>query len=217
MAERKPFLLRIDSTVLEGVQRWANDDLRSLNAQIEYLLRESLRRAGRAPAVAAAPPPERAIHPNRTRSLDRYLKRADARIDLNSRPSAAEVGRRQATAASGPGGALPADVLPLLRAVRRQRRGLLRPAEQRPAGAAGAIRLSDVNPDLIGCYRMVRDRTEAVIRALEALEREHRQRGDACYYDVRDQRFNPLRAALQARAANPATSPTRTRPSSRRC
>jgi hypothetical protein len=48
VAERKPFLLRIDSAVLEGVQRWANDDLRSLNAQIEYLLRESLRRAGRA-------------------------------------------------------------------------------------------------------------------------------------------------------------------------
>ena len=47
MADRKPFLLRIDSKVLEGVQRWANDDLRSLNAQIEYLLRESLRRAGR--------------------------------------------------------------------------------------------------------------------------------------------------------------------------
>jgi hypothetical protein len=48
VADRKPFLLRIDSAVLEGVQRWANDDLRSLNAQIEYLLRESLRRAGRA-------------------------------------------------------------------------------------------------------------------------------------------------------------------------
>jgi len=50
--ERKPFLLRIDSMVLEGVQRWANDDLRSLNAQIEYLLRDSLRRAGRAPRVS---------------------------------------------------------------------------------------------------------------------------------------------------------------------
>jgi hypothetical protein len=47
VADRKPFLLRIDSKVLEGVQHWANDDLRSLNAQIEYLLRESLRRAGR--------------------------------------------------------------------------------------------------------------------------------------------------------------------------
>jgi len=49
VAERKPFLLRIDAAVLEGVQRWANDDLRSLNAQIEYLLRESLKGAGRTP------------------------------------------------------------------------------------------------------------------------------------------------------------------------
>ena len=49
MAERKPFLLRIDSTVLDAVQRWANDDLRSLNAQIEYVLRDALRRAGRLP------------------------------------------------------------------------------------------------------------------------------------------------------------------------
>jgi hypothetical protein len=48
VADRKSFLLRIDAGVLEGVQRWANDDLRSLNAQIEYLLRESLRRSGRA-------------------------------------------------------------------------------------------------------------------------------------------------------------------------
>jgi hypothetical protein len=48
VADRKSFLLRIDAGVLEGVQRWANDDLRSLNAQIEYLLREALRRSGRA-------------------------------------------------------------------------------------------------------------------------------------------------------------------------
>ncbi len=47
MAERKAFLLRIDPTVLEAVQRWANDDLRSLNAQIEYLLRTSLTETGR--------------------------------------------------------------------------------------------------------------------------------------------------------------------------
>ncbi len=57
MADRKSFLLRIDAGVLEAVQRWANDDLRSLNAQIEYQLREALRRAGRAPK-AAVPPPE---------------------------------------------------------------------------------------------------------------------------------------------------------------
>ena len=47
MAERKPFLLRVDSTLLESVQRWANDDLRSLNAQIEFLLRRALQESGR--------------------------------------------------------------------------------------------------------------------------------------------------------------------------
>lgn len=47
MAERKPFLLRIDPTVLDAVQRWANDDLRSLNAQIEFILRRAAQQAGR--------------------------------------------------------------------------------------------------------------------------------------------------------------------------
>jgi hypothetical protein len=47
VAERKPFLLRIDPTVLEALQHWANDDLRSLNAQIEFLLRRALQDAGR--------------------------------------------------------------------------------------------------------------------------------------------------------------------------
>jgi len=42
MATRKPFLLRIDPATLEAVQRWANDDLRSLNGQIEFLLRKAL-------------------------------------------------------------------------------------------------------------------------------------------------------------------------------
>ncbi len=55
MAERKPFLLRMDRELLEAVQRWANDDLRSLNAQIEYLLRRSLQQAGRLPAGTASP------------------------------------------------------------------------------------------------------------------------------------------------------------------
>ena len=49
MAERKPFLLRVDPAVLEAVQKWAADDLRSLNAQIEYVLRDALQRAGRLP------------------------------------------------------------------------------------------------------------------------------------------------------------------------
>jgi hypothetical protein len=47
MAERKPFLLRVDPRLLEAVQRWANDDLRSLNAQIEFLLRRAVVDAGR--------------------------------------------------------------------------------------------------------------------------------------------------------------------------
>lgn len=53
MAERKPFLLRVDRELLDAVQRWANDDLRSLNGQIEFLLRDALKRAGRAPKGAA--------------------------------------------------------------------------------------------------------------------------------------------------------------------
>ncbi len=47
MSERKPFLLRIDRNVLDALQRWADDDLRSLNGQIEFVLRRALRDAGR--------------------------------------------------------------------------------------------------------------------------------------------------------------------------
>ena len=47
MAERKAFLLRIDPAVLEALQRWADDDLRSLNSQCEYVLRRALLDAGR--------------------------------------------------------------------------------------------------------------------------------------------------------------------------
>lgn len=48
MADRKAFLLRVDPALLEALQRWANDDLRSLNGQIEFLLRDVLKKAGRA-------------------------------------------------------------------------------------------------------------------------------------------------------------------------
>ena len=64
MAERKSFLLRIDASVLEAAQRWANDELRSVNAQLEFVLREALKRAGRNPqppgesgGVAPSPAP----------------------------------------------------------------------------------------------------------------------------------------------------------------
>ena len=56
MAERKAFLLRIDPAVLDALQRWAADDLRSLNGQIEFVLRRSLQREGRAVAKPDAPP-----------------------------------------------------------------------------------------------------------------------------------------------------------------
>jgi len=47
VAERKAFLLRIDRETLEAVQRWADDDLRSLNGHIEFILRRALKEAGR--------------------------------------------------------------------------------------------------------------------------------------------------------------------------
>jgi hypothetical protein len=58
---RKPFLVRLDDAVLDAVARWAADDLRSVNGQIEFLLRRALRDAGREPRVPAsrpAPPPD---------------------------------------------------------------------------------------------------------------------------------------------------------------
>lgn len=49
MSEKKAYPLRISTPVLDAVQRWADDELRSVNAQIEYVLREALRKAGRLP------------------------------------------------------------------------------------------------------------------------------------------------------------------------
>lgn len=54
MAARRSFLLRVDPELLDAVQRWANDDLRSLNGQIEFLLRTALRNSGRLPKRSAA-------------------------------------------------------------------------------------------------------------------------------------------------------------------
>jgi hypothetical protein len=52
---RKNYPLRIDAEVLDAVRRWADDDLRSLNGQIEFLLREMLRKVGRLSNVAETP------------------------------------------------------------------------------------------------------------------------------------------------------------------
>lgn len=53
--KRKPYPLRINADILEALQRWANDDLRSVNGQIEYLLRESLINSGRFKPHSSAP------------------------------------------------------------------------------------------------------------------------------------------------------------------
>lgn len=47
VADRKPFLLRMDPGVMDALQRWADDELRSLNGQIEWLLRRALQQEGR--------------------------------------------------------------------------------------------------------------------------------------------------------------------------
>ena len=49
MSKRKGFALRVDEKILSAMHQWAEDDLRSLNAQIEFLLRDALRKAGRLP------------------------------------------------------------------------------------------------------------------------------------------------------------------------
>ena len=47
MNDKKAYPLRISAAVLDAVQRWADDELRSVNAQIEYVLRDALRKSGR--------------------------------------------------------------------------------------------------------------------------------------------------------------------------
>lgn len=65
MAERKSFLLRLPPDLMEALNRWARDDLRSLNGQIEFLLRDSLRRV---------------------RRLDDQVAESDGRLDSNANP-----------------------------------------------------------------------------------------------------------------------------------
>lgn len=58
MSEKKAYPLRINADVLSAIQRWADDELRSLNAQIEYVLRDALRKSGRLAAPPAPSEPE---------------------------------------------------------------------------------------------------------------------------------------------------------------
>ena len=56
MPARKPFLLRTDPEVIAAMQRWAADELRSVNGQIEFLLRRALQQAGRLPPPGGRSP-----------------------------------------------------------------------------------------------------------------------------------------------------------------
>ena len=64
MADRKPFLLRIDRELLDDLQRWADADLRSLNGQIEFLLRRALQDAGRSKRANTGEPTPRKRKPD---------------------------------------------------------------------------------------------------------------------------------------------------------
>ncbi|MBB6734295.1 Arc family DNA-binding protein [Cohnella zeiphila] len=55
--EKKAFPLRLDAELHRAVEKWAEDEFRSVNGHIEYLLREALRRSGRLPSSAASKPP----------------------------------------------------------------------------------------------------------------------------------------------------------------
>lgn len=57
--DKKAYPLRISAAVLDAMQRWSNDELRSLNAQIEYVLRDALRKAGRIKGETKPPPPSK--------------------------------------------------------------------------------------------------------------------------------------------------------------
>ena len=47
MAKKKPFVLRVDEEMLKAVEKWAADEFRSTNGQLEYLINEALKKAGR--------------------------------------------------------------------------------------------------------------------------------------------------------------------------
>jgi hypothetical protein len=64
MADTKHFLLRLDPRLFEAIRGWAHDDLRSINAQIEYLLANQARRAGRLPYQRKPRPPDTSTPPD---------------------------------------------------------------------------------------------------------------------------------------------------------
>jgi hypothetical protein len=76
MPESKRFLLRLDPRLFEALRAWADDDLRSINAQIEYLLTDQARRAGRLPKQAPRRPAAATGTEDLSDELDEMTRRA---------------------------------------------------------------------------------------------------------------------------------------------
>ena len=140
----------------------------------------------------------------------------DARGDGGGvRAADPEMGRRQAAAAARAAALLSARLRPLRRAVPRQRRRVPRSATTPGLLDGREVRLSDINADIIGCYRMVRDDVEAVDRgAARARARATGRRRGEHFYEVRDDALQP--GARDVHASAPIRR-RRTRRSWRRC
>jgi hypothetical protein len=64
MAEKKKFLLRIDEKIYAALEKWAANELRSINAQIEFLLTDALKKSGRLPQKSSDNNPSEPDNPN---------------------------------------------------------------------------------------------------------------------------------------------------------
>jgi hypothetical protein len=76
MPDSKRFLLRLDPRLFEALRRWADDDLRSINAQIEYLLTDQARRAGRLPKQTSKRPAAPTDTDELSQELDEMTRRS---------------------------------------------------------------------------------------------------------------------------------------------
>jgi hypothetical protein len=71
VSDRKPFLLRLDPALFDALQRWASDDFRSLNGQIEFVLTRALKDAGRTRGEALPDEPQGLLRGRRRNADDR--------------------------------------------------------------------------------------------------------------------------------------------------
>ena len=111
------------------------------------------------------------------------------------------MGGRQTAAAPRVATVLSAGIQPVHRAVCRQRRRLSRPLQHGPARGASRCASPTSTPTSIGCYRAVRDAVDDVIDELRQLEAGHQAGGREHFYEVRNERFNPVRREVHARRA----------------